>query len=220
MKVWACVAPLTAVAAAQPEHEAWWTPSEAARFQAFSWPLRRQVFLSGRWLLRWLLARASGGDALRLAIEGDGAPRCLARPTWSLSISHSTGWVAAAVSELQPLGLDLECESPRRDWRAMADWLGLAVIDATAFYRYWTLGEAWLKASTEPRGLHEAASLHWRDDERGPAWQARDPGLGLHVALWAAADPVWVDLPGCEGPSWIEAGRWTPSRPIQPPEAA
>lgn len=213
MRVWACAAPLAAVTAAQPEPQAWWTPSEAARHQAFSMPSRRRVFLAGRWLARWLFAQAVGGEPLRLALDGEGAPRCAALPAWALSISHSGDWVAAAVAEGGPLGLDLEWENPRRDWQGLARFLGLDAADAAAFYRHWTLGEAWIKADTRPRALHEAAPLRWQAAANGEAWQARDGERGLHVALQADGEPRWLAWPGAAAPAWTGAARWTQSTP-------
>ncbi|MFH7044953.1 4'-phosphopantetheinyl transferase superfamily protein [Paucibacter sp. JuS9] len=206
---WACIAPQTSVLAACPAPAGWFSPDEQARCARFTAERRQREFAAGRWLARLLLARAGAGEPAILRLTQDGAGRCLAPEPWRLSISHSGAWVGVVVSDDVPVGLDLQVESPTRDWSAMATFAGLLPCpDAAYFYRHWTLAEAWLKSHADIGSLSALRGLRWQADPAGPALQGRLDQL--HWAFVGASTPVWVSelLPGALQP---DAGqRWSP----------
>lgn len=132
----------------------WLTAFEQAKVAAFS-GIRRQEYLGSRWLIRQALAGASGtaGAACRPV---DGRPVCSEHPPgWHLSLSHSHGFSACAVSATPGLGLDIEPRHRHPHWQKLVRrwftpreqlWL-LDANDSEAFLRVWTLKEAWLKAT-------------------------------------------------------------------------
>lgn len=133
---------------------AWLTDFERATIAAFS-SVRRREYLSSRWLIRQALAGASGvsGDRCRPVA---GRPNCSEHPPgWHLSLSHSHGLSACAVSCNPGLGLDIEPLHRHPHWQkvvrrwftpAEQSWL-LSNNSCEDFLRVWTLKEAWLKAT-------------------------------------------------------------------------
>ena len=130
-----------------PQSLQWLAPGERARLATQGSPARRQQFLAGRWLLRQL---ASTGP---LDIDAEGRSH---RPQGHANLSHSGGWVLAGAAD-GPVGVDLEALRPRRDVMGLARMvLGAGQCEAlqvlppdaalVAFYRSWTLKEAWFKA--------------------------------------------------------------------------
>lgn len=140
-----------------------------------------------------LLAHASGAAPESFTLGVDAQGRCTAPTPWHVSISHSGDWIAAAVSDDAFVGVDLQVESPRRDWRALAAFAGLQPCpDARHFYRHWTLAEAWMKAHPAIESLSALRGLRWQPDASGPAWHAQ---VGdLHWAFVGPATPRWVGL--------------------------
>jgi len=187
----ACIAPLQQALAAVGDGLAWLSPSERERWGGFAGSQRRRQFVAGRWLARRLLASADGADPFNLVLAVDPEGRCIAPSPWRVSISHSGGWIAVAVAHDALVGLDLQIESPGRDWRSLAAFAGLEpCLDAAYFYRHWTLAEAWLKAHPDITSLSMLRGLRWRPDEAGPAWQGQ---VGeLHWACVGTAAPEWV----------------------------
>lgn len=205
---WACVAPLAQVLAQAGNEAAWLGEAEQQRRASFGTPARQQQFVAGRWLVRRLLSRATGAEAVDMRLGVDAAGRCAPRPPWQASVSHSGTWVGALLAQA-PVGLDIQQASPRRDWRALADFAGLQPCpDADHFYRHWTLAEAWLKAQPEPVSLGSLRGLRWQADAAGPGWQGREGEL--HWAVVAAAAPQWLDdlVPGALQPATGQG--WAP----------
>ncbi|MFK4703430.1 4'-phosphopantetheinyl transferase [Roseateles asaccharophilus] len=140
----------------------WLTPTEQARFQSLGSTARRDTFLAGRWLARravqrWLQVEVPPA----LAIADSGACVVDGVPHVQVSISHSSGMVACAASDV-PVGVDLERLGRPRDHLALAETVHgiaqreqLVALPAAArelpFLTWWTLKEAWLKA--RGRGL-------------------------------------------------------------------
>jgi 4'-phosphopantetheinyl transferase len=133
-------------------------PSERQRWQSFGSSKRRDEFLCGHWLMRQLLQQELGGQCSDWEIESHPGqpPRLVGMPQLFLSISHSHGWLAAAVADT-PLGIDIERQQQRdnlpqllqmvaheREQQAIASLAG-AQAQASGFTRSWTLKEAWLK---------------------------------------------------------------------------
>lgn len=142
--------------AAVPAETGWLTPSERDRLGRFGSGPRRAQFLAGHVLARQLAAAFAGGepaawhfhvadDQRRELRHADGRRLCL-------SLSHSAGQVAAAVSE-RPLGLDLEVEPGERDWAALAARL---FAPATAGRITQAAPEAIAARFREAWALHEA----------------------------------------------------------------
>lgn len=202
----ACVAPLATVQAELPAGSDWLCVTERERQQQFSRPVRRETFRAGRWLLRALL-REAGVNEASLGVDDQGRPIWPARTSWGLSLSHSGAWIAAALSDAGPVGLDIECPRPERDWAALSAFLGLPPdTDRPGFYRHWTLGEAWLKASPQRLNLLQVQRLRWQADPQGPAWQAQAEGVEL--GLVAPEPPRWCACYAGSLCDWRDQGRW------------
>jgi 4'-phosphopantetheinyl transferase len=157
---------------------------------------RRQL---GRAVLRKLLVEVAHFAPLRcrFQVEPEGRPFIKAsnrrRPT-SISLSHSGGWLAGALSTDTVIGIDIEHHRPDRDFAALASAAfgpqerRLAEGGgATEFYRIWTLREAMAKA----RGVGFDLVSDGRDHVTPNAVEASDwylyhsepvPGLSLAVA--------------------------------------
>ena len=134
----------------------WLRPGEQERLKGFGSDRRRQTFLAGRWLLRELLADALGGSALAQRVDVDAEGRSHAA-TGHVNLSHSGDWCVAAWSSEALVGVDLEVLRPRTGLMAIAERVAseqecaqLAAMvgppQLEAFYRLWTLKEAWLKS--------------------------------------------------------------------------
>lgn len=112
-------------------------------------------FVHSRWLIRQALS-ASSGQAPSLCRPVDGRPVTSVEPAgWHLSLSHSHGLSACALSAQAGIGVDIEPIDRSSQWQRVVrrwftrreqDWL-LARADEAAFLRVWTLKEAWLKAT-------------------------------------------------------------------------
>ncbi len=109
-------------------------------------------------LLGELLFQATGLPARywRIGKNRCGKPHAVTQHInghFDVSVSHSGRLIAAAVSTIGPIGIDVECRQPGRDVVGMA---GLAFGESErlevirngedAFYRIWTLREAMAKA--------------------------------------------------------------------------
>lgn len=143
----------------------WLTPAELARHGRFVRDLRRRQFVAGRILLRMALGQILGVAPQQVLLEErtGQAPRLLTRAPGGVapgfSIAHSGRWVACAVSEQYPVGLDIEMRDPARDlaalalqafeademarWKAMERWPEAQRVDG--FYRLWSEKEARFK---------------------------------------------------------------------------
>lgn len=142
---------------------------ERERFHRYRHQLSSYQFLAGRLLIRKWLEAVSGiaADQWRLA-EGPRGRPTIASPAspWSFNLAHSGGLVAAVLSRLPDVGVDLEHLDRRpmvRDlYRRFCAPSEIADIEAQPepermrrFLTYWTLKEAYLKA----RGLGIAVHL-------------------------------------------------------------
>jgi 4'-phosphopantetheinyl transferase len=170
----------------------------------------RRRSLLGRALLRRLLVRATGVSSAGWTFEAEpsGRPiarngRCVRVP--SVSLSHSGGWVACAVSDAGPVGIDIEVHRLSRNLVGIAaaafgpdERWQVAANGASGFYRIWTLKEAMAKASgvgiaqvadrtdRVPKGPKEGI---WRTNVGAtPWWLAHTmPVSGLSLAVASAA---------------------------------
>lgn len=203
------------VLGAAPAPEAWTSGSEAQRLRGLTHARRRSQFLAARWLARTLLAQAFGGRAQdwALAAVPDAPPAVIGRPDLFLSISHSGGWTAGAVS-LQAVGLDLEAPERARDIAGLTELcctqaeqalVAASADPAASFHELWTVKEAWLKrrqAWVAPRRLQQLAVAPsapgsvrtWRGpgwwlalcaDDAMPRWWSAEPAL---AGTWSVQD--------------------------------
>lgn len=145
---------------------------ELARLAQIRAEKRRQEYIAGHQLLR-LAAQHSLGTNLPpqdWQQLPNAAPSLIARPDVLTSISHSKGWVAAAVLRLiqteqdgcmesPKLGVDIEIERERKNLVQLAtysfgeQWLANNKHHLLpAFFQRWTLCEALVKGSNIPLG--------------------------------------------------------------------
>ena len=193
----------------------------ASKIPAELAPSRR----AARALLHEMLTRDMNlrPDSYRLAQDKAGRPALESDEDIRLpavSLTHSDGWIACAAeietTPAQPgavgtIGLDLELAKARRNHlelaRAAFGPREMAAVQRggrAAFYRIWTLREAWSKAAglgfagvvdqrdRVPEGLLEADVTIPIIDTKGAWWSAR-PLPALHLAivsLRSAASPL------------------------------
>ena len=145
----------------------WLSASEHERLRTMQHPRARAEFLSGRWLVRGLLAAVSGlpPAAVPITIGADGALAMPGGP--AVNLSHTDGLIALGLAARGELGLDVEWHRrPGRTVELAHRYFAAAEIEALMrlpehasgphsetrrdrFFRLWTLKEAWIKA----RGL-------------------------------------------------------------------
>ncbi len=164
-----------------------------------------------RALLAGMLSRRAGTSCAEWAVVSmpSGKPYAVRRGAdealTAVSLSHSGGWVAAALSCDGSLGVDIEAHRHRPNYPGIAtDAFGPAEIARTeqegiaGFYRIWTLREALAKA--DGRGLVMAIDRvdrantgpivgSWTTQLESTNWNLTHslpvPGLSLAVA-WSA----------------------------------
>ena len=126
---------------------------------ADDFPGARRCSLVARALLRRMLVHVTGTppEDWTFEVEPSGRPiacnpRCDRIPP--ISLSHSGGWIACAVTSAAAVGIDIEVHSPRRNFTKIAaaafgpkEQQRVAGEGEAGFYRIWTLKEAMAKAS-------------------------------------------------------------------------
>ena len=149
--------------AARPWHRELFTAEELDRADAYRRPEDRDQFTVGCATSRIVLGRLLGlpPEKVPLRRDCDGCGRPHGRPylpggEYHLSVSHSGDWVAVAITDLGPVGIDVERHTARAAGLAEAV---LAPAEAEAYARlpeaeraaaliaYWTRKEAVLKAT-------------------------------------------------------------------------
>jgi len=135
------------------------TASEQARLARIERPLRREQFVIGHQMLRWVLA-AAGLDNVPIEVAANGAPRPTCTPPVYASVAHSDTTVAVIVAS-QPVGIDVEASRTLRDPRAAAALLRVPCerADSDSVLHAWTLNEARLKLG--PRMPDRGWSASW-----------------------------------------------------------
>ncbi|OWY28766.1 4'-phosphopantetheinyl transferase family protein [Herbaspirillum robiniae] len=209
-----------AIPAIAPEFAAALSDGERARLQRFLKPQRAREFLLGRLLLRHALVQSLDCRMADIAVtERPGASphvEVKGRPANGValpgfSISHSRGWLACAVGEVFPLGVDIEAPAPQRDLRALAglafsprESAWLAGQEATgqagheeAFYRLWCAKEALYKfrhnaGMRDMQGFPEISCGEGGEDlalGAPDAFLRHEAGDGYHLCLCSGARP-------------------------------
>jgi 4'-phosphopantetheinyl transferase len=142
----------------RPGHDALLTSQEAARAAYFRLAADRSRFVLGTALLRCAVAQRLGISAAAVQLDRS-CPDCgrqhgrplLPGTNLEASIAHSGDLVAVALTEGQPVGVDVE-ENTHREYVSLLDYVCAPserphVTSRAAFYRYWTRKEAVLKAT-------------------------------------------------------------------------
>lgn len=167
--------------------ERWLDRAERERAGQFRTRALRDRFLNRRALLRVVLAEATGSppDTLQLQVDQAGRLHLPDGPDFNASSSHDVALIAVAPAGSR-IGADIERCDEHADLDGIARsifssgeraWMSAAPDPRHAFYRLWTLKEAYLKATGD--GLaHEpwAAEI---DPERRRADAPARPGAAL-----------------------------------------
>ena len=132
---------------------------ERERLARYRTEPQKHAFLSSRALLRSALGTVCNMHPAELSFTANtaGKPRLAFDQSPHFSLSHSGQWMALAIDDQQPIGVDLEHPQKTRDIMAIAhhyfhtqETQRLAELDEPArsreFYRLWTLKEAFFKA--------------------------------------------------------------------------
>lgn len=205
------------------------TEAEQQRYRRFIRPMRQREFLIGRILLRFAVARLANLAFTDIGVvdRKDNAPLPVLPDRLSkeiidlpfLSLSHSRGWVACAVSVDTPLGLDIEALDASRDVTSLGDiaftcaenqWLSQHkdAEKKAAFYALWSEREALYK-------MRSSADRPWSEDAlvsdgikltSGSDWTLYSP---LHSKLaiclcsrYAVSKPLLLELTGDSPFAW------------------
>lgn len=134
------------------------SPSERVRASTFVFDRDRRAYIASRVVLRRLLGGVLGMDPASVEFEADanGKPR-LKGDALRFNLSHSGDLLLLALTKAGDIGVDVECCRPlealelsRRFFCAEeADWIESITGNRrlAAFFRLWTLKEAYLKAT-------------------------------------------------------------------------
>ncbi len=133
--------------------------AEHARWQRMRSPTKQREFLVGRTAIRRAIGAltATAPAAIEVAYGAQGKPYVKGDTRLHFNLSHSGDLALLALSRRGPIGIDIEIERARRPFRRLANRFFAAPeaawFEATpagrqrqAFYRMWTLKEAYLKA--------------------------------------------------------------------------
>jgi phosphopantetheinyl transferase len=195
---------------------AWLCSEDSMRYRSMSSGRRRAEFAAGRLLLRHAIEVCHPGMQWRLVAPQGHPPRLETEDGGKLatvvSIAHSAGLIACALSDSRRLGVDLERRGARkRDLAEVADatlhpleLAEMARLPAPArrdfFLRLWTLKEALAKALGEGLSLPMrefafagdeliVAPAHWGGMRE--RWHFASPHAGHDAALglaWTEGD--------------------------------
>ena len=140
-----------------PERAARLCPAERARYDRYRFPNKKNEFLFGKLLTRWVLSRyhARGPESWTFVEAARGKPDAHDADGLRFNLSHTRGLLAVAITRQREVGIDVE-EIERRD-AAVADRFfapeEAAQVRAAPeaakdrlFARFWTLKEAYIKA--------------------------------------------------------------------------
>ncbi len=136
------------------------SPDEQERAARFKFDEHRQRFIAGRGMLRTLLGRYLNMEPqhLQFVYGAHGKPALAHDTPVQFNLAHSQGLALYGITRDRPIGVDLEHLRPLNDLIAMArrffatnEYTALAALPSadqtTAFFRYWSSKEAYLKAT-------------------------------------------------------------------------
>ena len=159
----------------------------------------RRRSLLARALLRRMLVHTTGIPLRGWVFEAQPSGRLIVQNAScgrvpSISLSHSGGWVAVAVSDAGAIGIDIEVHRPHRNFNGIAaaafgpdeQWL-VAADGAAGFYRIWTLKEAIAKASGEGIAMVADRTDRVANGPKEGVWRV---SIGATPWLLAHATPV------------------------------
>lgn len=184
------------------------SPDERQRAERFRFQRDCQRFVVGRGWLRTLLARYLDIEPISIQFEylPHGKPVLVNDPTIQFNLSHSQDLALCVVTCQHAVGIDVEFLRPvavnniaRRFFRPN-EWATLATLNPieqqSAFFRYWTCKEAYLKACGDGLSklqgvevsLSNPAQLVWLENDRSQQWflQEFQPAYGYMAALVVA----------------------------------
>jgi 4'-phosphopantetheinyl transferase len=157
--------PGTPSAAAVAQWRACLDEAEQVRADRFRFEEDRTTYIAAHWLLRTALSSVANVPPAqwRFLIEPRGKPRidpAHGRPELQFNLSHTRGFVACAICAGRDIGIDVEELRPRRaDLDVAKRFFGPSEVAALrgtpedqraeAFFRFWTLKEAFIKATGE-----------------------------------------------------------------------
>jgi phosphopantetheinyl transferase len=156
----------------------------------------------------WRIMKGRNGKPLIAAPDGTPGP--------AVSLSHTAGLIAAAITGQGALGIDAERHRPRNFPALAENAFGpreMALItpdDPVAFYRVWTLREALAKATGDGLALaanrrdlvdHCLTGTRWLAHHAGTDWTLFHPMAGPEHSLSVAHDGgaevllEWIEFP-------------------------
>lgn len=199
--VWVLSAPLAELSF---ENSQQWSlhHSEQERLASISRPSREKEYLAGRLLIRQALravielneGQAIEPHGLIVPQHTYGAQPFVAASgvEWFVSLSHSDGQLAAAIST-SAVGLDIESTGKLRDFGALRDACGMPSVPAgmnegSHFYREWTLKEAAIKLRGAPLGLAMMRAIETEEIKEPFVTDCGPKGNGL--AVWLSSKDV------------------------------
>ncbi|HRO63790.1 4'-phosphopantetheinyl transferase superfamily protein [Thermomonas sp.] len=200
----------TAAAAAHKNGLDWLTEGERARLAKMRAGARRAEFVAGHWLARRLAAHWLRVPPRRVTLDAfaDGRPALhldAAPVPLSLSIAHSSDWLALALGEVA-VGVDVELPKRGRDLAALtrmafsaAQARELRALEEpereAGFYARWALKEAWVKRSGEGLRPRQARTIQPEPCDEGGA-EARSWAFHGGALALALGVPVRLEIHG------------------------
>jgi phosphopantetheinyl transferase len=192
---------------------AWLSPRDQARAAAISHPAARTRFVVGRALLRATMseldpARVRGprdGRTYELEAAPSGRLRVVDDPGLQVSVSHTRGLAAVAVSRVGDIGIDVEPLArddlpPTHAWLTAGEEQRLADLTPAArrrsLLRLWVAKEAAIKAGDRRRPVTRRTIEV--DEDRGAV-------LGVEGAGTAERDAVVASLRWCATDRFVVA---------------
>jgi len=198
----------------------WVTAQDHSQAQRRQSKVIQQNFLIARAVLRALLARVTGTDEWQICPDVQGKPQALTASGIVgpyISLSHTQGLIACAVSQKNQFGIDVE-HWRTRDFAALADFAfgprereEVARDGMSAFYRIWTLREAVSKATGQ--GLIATIDGHdcvadaptsgcWATESWRLFYISPQTNYSLAIAsegkgTWSEASLTWIDVTTC-----------------------
>ncbi len=203
----------------------WLSAEERDRYGSFSTGTRREQFLCGRFLAREAISYMRGGGWQRYFLSAPeiGPPQILwlnepeNMDSLSISISHTDGWVACAVSN-SSIGVDVQSNHKPRDIVGLSQMIDCDLsmeVDPSAiklnrvFYAHWGLREAWIKQSAAMPGVAAPRFVPSQTADDGRDGLVADIG-GATLVLYPARQQAIDMTPGS-----LRVPDWTRWRPMQ-----